>query len=273
MLWGSHPGVNVCMDNCHEIASRFPRKSSIVGSGDHQIWERSTAINNNHWKTRIMNGGILGCFHNIVRPNKAVSGCHQQKWKSCIWNRVDTSYCHQDAVWQRNMMCLVMGTTRVQKRSLWFLWFRSPVFKDSSRNWTRSRSYLHNTLTTDVSTGKRNQSIHQSNPKCLHQYHQNSSSHCSLSRTIFLPSMVLLRCVNRSDRFGSTKSVIFSHESNDLGPIAKYVHRTHDGSTHGIYTNIGDILMVNVAIYIYIAYMDPMGYVHPHPLLQFPDNL
>ena len=28
---------------------------------------------------------------------------------------------------------------------------------------------------------------------------------------------------------------------------------------YGIYANIGGILMVNVAIYIYIAYMDPMG--------------
>ena len=31
------------------------------------------------------------------------------------------------------------------------------------------------------------------------------------------------------------------------------------GSMYGIYTNIGGILMVNVTIYIYIAYMDPMG--------------
>ena len=32
------------------------------------------------------------------------------------------------------------------------------------------------------------------------------------------------------------------------------------GSMYGIYANIWDILMVNVTIYIYIAYMDPMGY-------------
>ena len=30
-------------------------------------------------------------------------------------------------------------------------------------------------------------------------------------------------------------------------------------SMYGIYANIGGILMVNVTIYIYIAYMDPMG--------------
>ena len=35
------------------------------------------------------------------------------------------------------------------------------------------------------------------------------------------------------------------------------------GSMYGIYTNIGGILMVNVTIYI--AYMDPMGYVN-HPI-------
>ena len=28
---------------------------------------------------------------------------------------------------------------------------------------------------------------------------------------------------------------------------------------YGIYTNLGGILMVNVTIYIYISYMDPMG--------------
>ena len=30
---------------------------------------------------------------------------------------------------------------------------------------------------------------------------------------------------------------------------------------YGIYANIWGILMVNVTIYIYIAYMDPMGNV------------
>jgi len=29
---------------------------------------------------------------------------------------------------------------------------------------------------------------------------------------------------------------------------------------YGIYANIWGILMVNVTIYIYIAYMDPMGW-------------
>ena len=33
------------------------------------------------------------------------------------------------------------------------------------------------------------------------------------------------------------------------------------GSMYGIYANIWCILMVNVTIYIYIAYMDPMGIV------------
>ena len=32
------------------------------------------------------------------------------------------------------------------------------------------------------------------------------------------------------------------------------------GSMYGIYANIGGILMVNVTILPYIAYMDPMGY-------------
>ena len=32
------------------------------------------------------------------------------------------------------------------------------------------------------------------------------------------------------------------------------------GSMYGINANIWGILMVNVTIYIYIAYMDPMGY-------------
>ena len=40
---------------------------------------------------------------------------------------------------------------------------------------------------------------------------------------------------------------------------------THDGSMVlvyiYIYANIGGILMVNVTINIYIAYMDPMGYI------------
>ena len=31
------------------------------------------------------------------------------------------------------------------------------------------------------------------------------------------------------------------------------------GSMYGIYANIGGRLMVNVIIYIYISYMDPMG--------------
>jgi len=34
------------------------------------------------------------------------------------------------------------------------------------------------------------------------------------------------------------------------------------GSMYGIYANIGRILMVNVTIYI--AYMDPMGYVYTY---------
>jgi hypothetical protein len=34
---------------------------------------------------------------------------------------------------------------------------------------------------------------------------------------------------------------------------------------YGIYANIGGIWMVNVTIYIYIAYMDPMGIEPENP--------
>ena len=36
------------------------------------------------------------------------------------------------------------------------------------------------------------------------------------------------------------------------------------GSMYDIYANIWGILMVNVSIYIYIPYMDPMGIIYNH---------
>lgn len=177
------------------------------------------AIKNDNWKTRIMNCGIL------VFPQ------HSETNKKCpvvtrngraVFGWVDTSYCHQDAVWEKNMMRLVMGTTRFQKSSLWFLWLLSPVFAFISQRFQPQFNEVKVIFTQHFDN------------RCFHRKKKHKSINPTLSlhqdNTIRIPS----HCSSRSNQIfhhgigpGSWTGPmdpqnwpIFSHETNDLGPIA-----------------------------------------------------